>query len=153
MKKLTKSVIKDIVKECLVEILRDGINEGNNSSQGTLSETVFKTVKAEKPKPGGKKSRKSQSYLDKINFDQKTKQKMDVIDKTARSVTDDPILGDMLADTAKTTLQVQAMAEGKRSYAPTGSGDEAQRIVESASPEELFGEESAGKWAHLAFGG
>ncbi len=150
MKKLTKSVIKDIVKECLVELLRDGLSESKESD--SLKETLYRSTQ-----PGRAKSKKSKkstsSHLDKISFDRQAKQKMALIDKTARSVTSDPVLSDMLADTAMTTLQEQAAAEGKRSFTPTGTGDKAQRIVESASPEELFGEESAGKWAHLAFGG
>lgn len=152
--KLTKSVIKDIVKECLVEILRDGINEGSSSSNRNISETTLRSTKTQSKNNRSKRSRKkSPDYLDKISFDNVSKEKLETIDRTARAVTSDPILSDMLADTAKTTLQEQAMAEGKKSYAPAGSGDQAQRIVEGNTPEELFGAESAGKWAQLAFGG
>ena len=145
MEKLTKNVLKEIVKECLTEILFEGLADNNNARK--IASSSNKPAKA-----GKRKARKYQME----NVSKKTPEvssRLDEIANTARGVTDDPVLADMLADTAKTTLQEQISAESKKGYAPAGSGDVAQKTVDSSTPDELFGAESAGKWAQLAFGG
>jgi ribosomal protein L11 methylase PrmA len=70
--------------------------------------------------------------------------------KRANKITNDPIMADILADTAMTTLQEQK--EGSRPSGPSimSGGDQAAKIVDQQSPESLFGEASS-KWANLAF--
>ena len=58
----------------------------------------------------------------------------------------------MLADTAQTTLREQVAADSKRGIAAVSShADRASLKVSNTQPEELFGNEAAGKWAKLAF--
>ena len=151
--KLTKNVIKDIVKECLIEILAEGL--ASDKPRRKQKRTLHETMTRQSAAPSSRKSKKP-SYLENISKNDKLEenslrknQKLDVL---AASITADPILSEMLADTAHTTLQEQLAADSKKGYTPTGAGDTAQRMVENNSPEELFGEEASSKWASLAFG-
>ena len=145
--KLTKNVIKDIVKECLVEILSEGLLA--NKDQSTVSEA--------RRKPVNESSERRSRRLKELKTDHKTNaQKPNTkLNELASSLTQDPILADMLKDTANTTLQEQISAESRKNSLslPPGSGDQAQKAVDSSNPEELFGAETSGKWAQLAFGG
>ena len=150
--KLSKSILKEIVKECLIEILAEGLVKDSATSK---SQSLKESISSYNGDTRKESRRRKPSYLDSIKFDEKSdsrKVKNQNLDKIAAGVTDDPILSEMLMDTAHTTLQAQIAADSKKSYVPPGSGDEAQRIVESSQPEELFGGASS-KWASLAFGG
>ena len=153
--KLTKNVLKEIVKECLIEILAEGLTSDSNQNvetgrrkSRTLKESLINAKESQVTSKGAKKP----SYLDSIDFSNK-KEKNNKLDEIASSITKDPILTEMLTDTAHTTLQEQIAAESKRNHVPAGRGDDAQRMVESSTPENIFGEETSSKWAHLAFGG
>lgn len=154
--KLTKDVIKGIVKECLIEILAEGLSSDSNSARSaskksrTLKEAMSSTATSQN------KRRKLPSYLDNIdksNADNNGDlRKNEKLEQLATKITDDPILREMLEDTAQTTLQEQISAESKKGFAPAGTGDKAQKLVENNNPEDLFGEEASSKWASLAFG-
>lgn len=62
--------------------------------------------------------------------------------------TGDAVLDDILKDTARTTLPSMMEAEGKKQ---PSSSDPFSRIVESSTPEQIFGNDAASKWATLAF--
>ena len=65
----------------------------------------------------------------------------------ARSLTDNNILAEVLADSQKTMInQMQAEKMGKSAIA----GDFAERKVATSDPADLFGQ-AAGNWAALAF--
>ena len=88
----------------------------------------------------------------------KARREQETVVNTASSITDDPILRDMLVDTARTTLPNQLNADRStpnvtQTIAGRPGADKAAVLAESANPEDLFGEEAAGKWASLAFGG
>ena len=153
MAKLTKKVIKSIVKECLVEILSEGMgNTELNESSSYMRER----------KPREKSASNRDDYtrrmgLDKIEFGKQESKNPNFeknVRESASSMTSDPVLSSILADTAMTTLQEQLGAEssgpGGVSIPSSRSGDTAERIVASSNPEEIFGE-SASKWAQLAF--
>ena len=140
MSKLLRSELKDIVKECLIEILAEGINNNQpvrNKTKSKITETKNKS-----------------SYLDKVSFGnskkEKTENKKPVQFKT--NITADPILNELLADTAKSTLQEQMTADrrGNKHYVPN---DKASQIVDKTNPEDLFGHAAASKWSQLAFFG
>ena len=155
MKKLTKNVIKDIVKECLVEILAEGLYSTagkNTKATKNLKESMMNVASSSaKSKPV---KRSTQSHLNSISYgEEKVNKRNEKLEQIARSATSDPILNEMLVDTAYTTLQEQQSAESNRAYSPAGRGDDAQKLVESSDPEELFGEEASSKWAALAFSG
>ena len=158
--KLTKKMLKSIVKECLIEVLAEGLVSPAVQSSSPSYENKSKTLKESMlnfANQGTKRQskKKRESHLDSISYGQKKKDaaKSSRLDELANNVTDDPILTEMLADTAHTTLQEQIAAESNKQFVSSGAGDDAQRIVNKNSPEELFGEETSGKWAQLAFGG
>ena len=131
--KLLRSELKSIVKECLIEIL----------SEGLLSEsTTVQEARVNSPK----KKKNSLSYLEDI----KKKRKKPKINT---ALSDDPIMNEIFADTAQSTLQEQVNADNKNnisSLAVATQGDQAARIVDQKNPEDIFGD-SADKWASLAF--
>ena len=130
MAKLSKSALKEVIKECLIEILAEGLSSGNtNTLQENFNSFESKPVKRQTPKKVKNK-----------NFDANTK-------TAIKSVTSDPIMSSIFADTAKTTLQEQIGAE---KHGIVQGGDMAQNAVASSNPEELFGETSS-NWANLAF--
>jgi len=135
--KLSRDHLKEIVKECLVEILSEGMGPTR------LKESFTK-----------KKVQTFNSALDQPAFPRKTahddilnkKRLSEVIKSEAKG---DPILASILADTASTTLPNMLMSEGnKQMQAPVGS---VERVVASHTPQDLFGDEAASKWATLAF--
>jgi hypothetical protein len=144
MSKLLRSELKEIVKECLVEILSEGIGTSNTMTESHNSLRSFK--------PSRNKKRKS--HLDNIVYKQKIEEKKKNIKEHVLSsnITSDPILNELLADTAVSTLQEQHAAEGKRGSGPSvaAAGDNAAKIVDRSDPSDLFGD-SANKWAELAF--
>lgn len=148
MTQLTKSTLKLIVKECLVEILQEGLLTTNE---------VINESKGRQPKRRAVSEKKSMRRvgLDNIKFSKseqsKSEQNEDLkknIQETTRSMTSDPVLSSILADTAMTTLQDQFRADDKGGCV-TG-GDAASLQAARSSPDELFSE-SASKWADLAF--
>ena len=169
MNSKSKAALKNIVKECLIEILAEGLVGNNkatisesrelrgamqesyerNSTRRISERTLQQPTQVTKSKPS---SQKRQSYLDSIKsgVDVAAQKQSNVIKEKVRSITDDPIMSDILADTAMTTLREQK--EGSRPSGPSvrANGDDAARVVDQSSPEELFGG-SADKWANLAF--
>lgn len=163
----SKKVIKSIVKECLIEILAEGLI-GNKSA--TLSEVrEFKGAVYESnermlsersiyEQPIVSKSRhvepRRKSYLDSITMgvDNANKTKntnSSQLREKVNKITADPVMADIFADTAMTTLKEQK--EGVQHQASVSSqGDAAAKMVDQSLPEDLFGGASS-KWANLAF--
>ena len=137
MSKLLRSELKEIVKECLVEILAEGLM--SQEKQTARPRNIKKRNIAEN---------KTKRHLDNITYGKSKQAKS----KINTNLTKDPIMNEILADTAISTLQEQVSAERRN---PGGSvslqGDAAAKLVNENTPESLFGEESAGKWASLAF--
>ena len=145
MAKVTKKVLKGIVKECLVEILAEGIASADIST--ALPES------RESQKLSGESRRKPQTRsnlhpsADNISFS-------NAVDDATASMTTDPVMSAIFADTARTTLQEQYGAESanpRSAMVSMGSqhSDEASRAVANNSIEDLF--DGAGNWAQLAF--
>ena len=63
----------------------------------------------------------------------------------------DSVLASILADTAAITLPNMLMNEGNKQPLPPAGSIEGQVAIKT--PEELFGDEAASKWAQLAFMG
>lgn len=150
--KLTKKIIKSIVKECLIEVLAEGLvntDHGQNQKKhGALRESM---LNAKKSQTTQSRDSKATSHTQREKSQKKIKNTR--LDDLANNITDDPILTEMLADTAHTTLQEQISAENSKQFVAPSKGDDAQRAVSNNSPEDLFGAEASGKWAQLAFGG
>ena len=71
----------------------------------------------------------------------------------ARSLTSDPVLADIFADTAKSGAHRQmneSAASANHEQMIASAGDAAAKAMLRSDPTDVFGE-SAGKWAALAF--
>jgi len=172
MNSKSKAALKNIVKECLIEILAEGL-VGNNKAtisesrelRGAMQESYERTSSRrisehtlQQPTQVTKSRQPTQrrpSYLDSIkvgvdNSSEKVNTVNPAIQNKVRSITSDPVMSDILADTAMTTLREQK--EGSRPTGPSvmSGGDQAAKIVDQSSPEDLFGGQ-ASKWADLAF--
>ena len=142
--KLSKTALKGLIKECLIEILAEGLVGQTKTPAQTLKESLS-LVSKEKPLRNNSKPRTEAPRM-------QSKRSNKNIENKISSVTSDPILAEMLADTAQTTLQEQVAADNNRNIQSIGRhGDEAAQIAESSNPEDLFGEEASSKWASLAF--
>ena len=169
MNKKSKRVLKSIVKECLIEILAEGLVGGNQATlketrelRGTFQESYetgnnrrISEQRLTQPTQVTKARQSTQarlSYLDsiKMGIDSSDQGEKSYVQQKVKSITNDPIMSDILADTALTTLKEQK--EGGRATGPSiqAGGDQAAKIVDQSSPEDLFGGQ-ASKWADLAF--
>ena len=138
MAKVSRSVLKEIVKECLVEILSEGLL----SSAETLNEN---------------KSRKPRQKADRVSADvfqqrnkmlrERTKKEQPAVN--VDHITEDPMMREIFADTAATTLREQPLSEGSSAKTDYVPGDAAAKAVFDNELEDLF--EGAGNWAALAF--
>jgi len=124
MAKLNRNQLKGLVKECLMEIL----------SEGLLAETT----QASSPRRTRKRSVEPARNE---NFDT-------AINESVQGLTDNPVMADIFADTARTTLQEQLGAE--KGGPMISGGDSATRQMAGSDPDEVFGD-AANRWASLAF--
>jgi hypothetical protein len=162
--KLDKQLFKSIVKECLVEILSEGLSSNTEllerkSELRESSQTVNRDVKRsvaslQQASAPAHMSPAKRGHLDQITYGVPTRENPNPAgaDKTKNlvsKVTNDPIMREIFADTAASTLREQQEAQG-RAQAATKPADDAARIVASSDPTELFGGASE-KWASLAF--
>jgi len=135
MAKLTKNQLKSIVKECLVEILAEGL----------ASSTDIMVEAREKPRAAKKKrTQRAQPArnpaLDEVAFNRAAEQR-------ASSITDDPIMQSILADTARTTLQEQVHADKG-----AGGASMQETVAPGKNIEDIpIFTEGAQNWAALAF--
>ena len=167
-KSKSREAIKNLVKECLIEILAEGLVGSNKATisesrelRGAMQESYERSsrsitnsnlnqqtqvTQSSQPTP------RRQSYLDsiKMGVDNSNKSEKQHVQSKVKRLTNDPIMSDILADTALTTLKEQK--EGSRAAGPSVSrqGDQAAKVVDQSLPEELFGSSSS-KWAELAF--
>jgi hypothetical protein len=124
--KMTRQQLKSLVKECLLELLTEGL--------GNDVKNVSNEVRSHQPLARPQMQQKLQLQ---------NKELMEAVKKEAGG---NSIMEDILADTARTSLQT--MLDSSAAALPL-RGVEA--VVDSATPEELFGAEASSKWANLAF--
>ena len=141
MAKLSKKLLKEVVKECLVEILAEGLTGGDSLQLSESISNVKSSNSNKKRIPSSIQKMMPPKKVKNSNFENN-------INETIRNATQDPIMAEILADTAKTTLQEQINAEGA-GHKPMGN-DAASRAVASNDLEDLFGG-SSNNWAQLAF--
>ena len=173
MSKFSREDLKEVIKECVVEVLQESFgalqlvkevqvkssprtrqNRQVRQSQHTINESQYATNQSQKVNM----SQSRGSYLDNISYNQaeteKPAQRNEEFDNKINSMTQhmttDPVLADIFKDTARTTLQEQISAEGRRGAMPVNKNDPAALKVSQSDPADLFGA-AAGKWAQLAF--
>lgn len=149
--KLSREDLKSIVKEALIEILAEGIN----TSVTQINESKRQEIPAQR-----QHVQERHNVADKINFLPRGSQqttpanRRPVADKNMiRGMTNDPILQEMLSDTATrgTPIIDESHAKGSNhELMVAGAGDTAARAMLKSDPTDVFGESSS-KWAMLAF--
>ena len=142
MAKLTRTALKSIVKECLVEILAEGLA----STEDNLIES-----RAFSPKKTKTRKKRTVPHLDSVSYGNQNVVSENLMNKI-NSATSNPIMADILKDTALNTLPGQIGADRGNNMslvARATRGDEATKVMASSDPLELF--EGAGNWAALAF--
>ena len=161
MSKITKNHLKNIVKECLVEILAEGLYPDKRKQQTKkhrLKENVLSKrnlMQSGISRQSSKVKKRNSSYLDNIKYgidNMRSDNQSSPVGYTGQTnLTKDPVLNEILADTANTTLLEQSAAAKNKVMPLRSAGDKAARVVDASSPEDIFGEDAASKWASLAF--
>ena len=135
MAKLSRSALKGIVKECLMEILSEGLGPAP-----VLDESARKTAPSRRSPARNTSSRSHRSPVDTVSFNS-------AVEKAVNRATDDPVLSQILAETASTTLQEQISADDSNSSL-SATGDAG--IPLDTPGIDIFGSASQ-NWADLAF--
>ena len=145
MAKVSRLVLKKLVKECLVEILFEGLDDDNDE---VLEEST-------RPRPRkSRQRRKEAEEFQRVAVERKkmlrerTSRKQVDGKKLASQITSDPVLAEIFAQTAQTTLPGMINADNRKGHYPTPS-DGAAKMVQENDLDDLF--EGAGNWATLAF--
>lgn len=141
-KKLSKSLLKEIVKECLVELLFEGID--NDRLEESISRPPRRVQNLHEEADRVSKrptSRRSSPSNKEENLTLRAQQAIP-------ELTNDPIMAEIFADTAKTTLVEQIGAEGRK-HAPATA--EAAAVADTEDMSDLFS--GASNWADIAFAG
>lgn len=148
---ITKAQLKSIVKECLVEILSEGI--------GQTPMLIPENTKRQQQKRNMDVppiSSVFQQNASKIKMNMATSQQQQGVNPHAlreaikREAGGNNVMADILADTAANTLPTMLENDRSRYSQPQPTGI-VERAVAAATPDQLFGEEAASKWAALAF--
>lgn len=137
--KISKSELKSIVKECLVEILREGLGQTaqiNQNIPAQVSQPIFT-------------ENLRRNSVTQSNASQRQTMTSAFKDTIKREAGGNKVMESILADTAASTLPKMMQHEGKSPIRAPGGLYE--QVVSDASPEDLFGDEAASKWANLAF--
>lgn len=149
---ITKAQLKSIVKECLVEILSEGIG----------SSPVFLPENAKRQQP---KRNMDMPPISSVIQQNASKIKMNaaagmqqpqgvnqyaIREAIKREAGGNNVMADILADTAANTLPTMLENDRSRYSQPQPTGV-VERAVAASTPDQLFGEEAASKWAALAF--
>lgn len=131
---VTRQQLKSIVKECLVEILAEGIG----STKKSIQEVSSRTNNVVSKKPSSVQTRRGEHV----------KYSQTMAETIKREAGGNSIMAEILADTAATTLPSMLKESAIQHPQPVGS---VERAVADSTPEELFGDDAASKWAQLAF--
>jgi hypothetical protein len=152
--KITKNQLKSIVKECLIEILQEGL--GGVQSSTPYVKPVFESkvpprVQGQK-QPNGHVPRVSP--LDTPATPRNNRAPTHALAQAIKAESrGNPLMADIFADTAMNTLP-KMMSNGDSMMMESnhaGGSRLSQQEQFAGTPEEVFGEDVASKWANLAF--
>lgn len=153
--KISKSQLKAIVKECLVEILQEGLGGLTHVPPQYAAPPVYESKNSRQSaqkQPNGRQQRVSPLDMPATQHNGRAPSHAlaQAIKNESRG---NPIMADILADTAMTTLP-KMMSSGD-SMMMESSSPSSSRLAQQeqfvGTPEQVFGEEIASKWANLAF--
>ena len=146
MSKMTRNELKSIVKECLVEILSEGLV---NSSERIAESNKPKQVIPQRPVSRvPDQSEVRRKMADNITVGQPRQQKPTAIPQVINRLTSDPMMAEIFADTARTTLLSQNQ-KNPNEVLRENSSDPAVSAMLSTDPMNAF--DGAENWATLAF--
>ena len=140
MNSKSKKALKNIVKECLIEILAEGLVGSNQATinesrelRGTMQEYHEKSTslseqsrnQSTQVSRSRQPDQKKPSYLDaiKTGIDNAGNDELQFMKQKVQSITSDPIMSDILADTAMTTLKEQKEGLGASGPSVMAGGD------------------------------
>jgi len=151
--KMTRMQLKAIVKECLVEILQEGLG-GIASPQMTTSINLPMS-ESRRPQPTPTKKTQKISPLDMPAYPQaqggnKRSPSPSLAEAIRNEARGNPVMADILADTAMTTLP-KMMSSGDLTTESSSRSKITQQEQFAGTPEQVFGEDVTSKWANLAF--
>ena len=153
MAKCTRKQLKNIVKECLVEILSEGLAKTPQKLSESIKRSSRQTSQAKRLLQSMRTQGESVND-DSRNSDQINAKKVEEsIRESVGLLTDDPVMSQILSDTAVTTLQDQLQADSASTLADHslwGSGGEARQVEAVGDVSDIFSE-GAKNWATLAF--
>lgn len=153
--KLTRSQLKSMVKECLVEILQEGLGSIGPIKQMPSMDNYSQYSESKQPKHSGvhnNLTRPRSANLDTPMVKKQDKFASSLMETIRQESRGNPMMADILADTAMTTLpKMMSSGDNSNKYSAGSSSKVAQVEHFAGSPEEVFGDEAASKWANLAF--
>lgn len=141
--RMSRSELKTLVKECLIELLSEGLGS-KLTAEGRTVRSVASRGPTVQPQAIREQSRR-RSPLDEPALPTAALRQA-----VKESSGGNSVLANILADTAATTLpkMLQNDRPGAGGSVP---GGRVEQLVAAATPDQLFGEESASRWASLAF--
>jgi len=147
---MTRSELKQLIRECLVEIITEGAERAVHES----------TARRPVAPPPDARQHTPRRTINGVSLDRMVGQpsvreaaaakvNANAASSAAKKLTADPVLSQIFADTAATTLQEQYRVEGRRGP-DAASADPVMNAISNVDPTDIFGS-AASNWATLAF--
>jgi|LauGreDrversion4_2_1035121.scaffolds.fasta_scaffold00512_14 hypothetical protein len=145
---MTRNDLKDLIKECILEVITEGVrSERGTAMAAPVRESRQNRMPAASPAPQRKMI--GGTVLDRPALPTRSQPApAPAPARMVQTLTADPTLQSIFADTAATTLQEQISAE--RGGPVLAGGDAAAHFASKSDPTDLFGA-AAANWAALAF--
>lgn len=136
--KTSRDELKAIVKQCLIEILSEGIGANKFLAPQTQKISGFSEQKTNR---GSR-----QGFNPALDTPIKQQTPSPLKEAIRREAGGNKLMESIFADTAATTMMASGDGSGG---APAHALTQQEQF--NGNPEQVFGEESAGRWASLAF--
>ena len=158
--KMTRMQLKALVKECLVEILQEGLGGAAVPQSASVNLPMSEsrrpntTLQAHRPARVSPLDMPAYSNVHQQTVSKPAKRQQhsaglaEAIRNESRG---NPIMADIFADTAMNTLPRMMSGGDSITESSTSSSKITQQEQFNGTPEQVFGEEVASKWANLAF--
>lgn len=144
--KTSRDQLKAIVKECLLEILSEGL--GNVSPQRQLEANQRQISGTSTSRPSQQRRPAFDPTLDRQVTPQRGSLSPALKEAIRAESGGNAIMAAIFSDTARTTLP-SMLANGDNGAGAAVSPMQQEQF--NGTPEQVFGEDSAGRWANLAF--
>ena len=143
--KMSRQQLKAIVKECLLEILSEGLGDATPIS--AMSRRPQISGIAEQRRRNAK-----QDYDPRLDTPIHGRTATAALrENIKRQAGGNPIMESIFEDTARTTLPSQLAAGDNGGFEGGGAGKPQLQEQFTGEVEDVFGEETASRWANLAF--